>query len=216
MGVDALIMAGGRGSRLRAGEEKPLVRICGKPMIEYVINALKGVNGINRIIVAVSKYTPKTAAFVEGRGLETIWTPGSGFCLDLRYAIERLRLRTVLVVCADLPLITSSFIDMVIKRYGGCMKPALAVMAPLEAYERIGLSVDFVLNIGGRRLVPVGVSVIDGEKLRETEGYLEEEIMIVEDIRAAINVDTPKDVEIAELLLQAFFQHRNRILPQHY
>ncbi|MBS7641012.1 MAG: NTP transferase domain-containing protein [Candidatus Bathyarchaeia archaeon] len=207
MDVDALIMAGGRGSRLRACGEKPLVRICGKPMIEYVINALKGVNGINRIIVAVSKCTPKTAIFARERGLEIIWTPGRGFCLDLRYAIERLRLRTVLVVCADLPLITSSFIDMVIRHYEECMKPALTVMTPLETCEKIGLSVDFVLNIGGRRLVPVGVSMIDGEKLRKTEGYLEEEIMIIEDIRAAINVDTPKDAEIAELLLQAFF-HR--------
>lgn len=41
MGVTALVMAGGRGTRMRLAEEKPLVKVRGKPVIEYVIAALK-------------------------------------------------------------------------------------------------------------------------------------------------------------------------------
>lgn len=202
MGVDALVMAGGKGSRLGASEEKPLTKICGKPLVEYVIEALRGANKINRIIVTVSEHTPKTAAYAMAQGLEVLWTPGRGFCLDLRYAIEKLKLKDVVVVCADLPLLTSDFIDMVIERYEKCKKPALTVMAPLEVYERIGLNADFILNVEGRKLVPVGVNVIDGEKVREVEGCLEEEILIIEDIRVIVNVNTLKDVEIAEIMLQ--------------
>lgn len=202
MDVVALIMAGGRGTRMRSEGEKPLLEICGKPMIKYVIDALRGASKVSRIIVAVSKYTPKTAAFVRDLGLEVLWTPGEGFCLDLRYAIEKLNLGRVLAVSADLPLITSGIIDEVIAHYERCGKPALTVMVPLEIYERIGSSADFVFNVGGRELVPVGIDVVDGEEVRRVRGLVEEDILVMEEIRLAVNVNTPKDKRTAELMLQ--------------
>jgi len=200
MGVTALLMAGGRGSRLKNEGEKPLIKVGGKPMIERVLEALEGASKVDDIIIAVSKYTPKTAAFARKRGLKVLQTPAKGFCLDVRYAIEKLRLGHVLTISADLPLITSEFIDKVIAHYEKCKKPALTTMIPLEIYERAGLSIDYIFNVNGRRLVPVGVNIIDGEKIKERE--LEEEFFIVEDIRIAVNVNTSKDKRIAELMLE--------------
>ena len=193
-------MAGGEGARLKTEEEKPLLKVGGKPMIERVLNALKEAKKVDEIIVAVSQHTPKTAAFARKHSLKVLQTPGKGFCLDARYAIKKLKLGTVLTVCADLPLITSEFIDRVISHYEQCKKPALTVMVPLEIYKKFGLSTDYVFTVEGRNLVPVGVNVVDGKRIKEKE--LEEEILVVNDERVVVNVNTYEDLKVAKLMLQ--------------
>lgn len=81
MGVTALLMAGGRGARLKVRGEKPLVKICGKPMIEYVLEALRRACKVGDIVVAVSRHTPRTAAYARRRGLRVLRTPGRGFAM---------------------------------------------------------------------------------------------------------------------------------------
>jgi len=41
MGVTALVMAGGKGTRMALPEEKPLLTVGGKPVIEHVLAALE-------------------------------------------------------------------------------------------------------------------------------------------------------------------------------
>ena len=65
MGVVALVMAGGRATRMGNVCEKPLLRICGRTMVERVIEALRSSKNIDEIIVAVSKFTPKTAELMR-------------------------------------------------------------------------------------------------------------------------------------------------------
>jgi adenosylcobinamide-phosphate guanylyltransferase len=200
MNVTALLMAGGKGTRLKTKGEKPLIKVGGKPMIQHVLEALKGATKVNDIIVVVSRHTPKTATFARKQGLKVLQTPGKGFCLDAKYAIEKLKLETVLTICADLPLITSEFIDKVVTHYEQSKKPALTVMAPLEIYAKSGLSADYVFNVEGRSLVPIGVNVLNGKMIREKK--LEEEILIIDDVKVAANVNTSNDLRIVELMLQ--------------
>lgn len=200
MGVTALVMAGGEGTRMRIEEEKPLLKVGGKPMIEHVVNTLKGAKKVEEIIVAVSGRTPKTATFVRKLSLKVLHTPGKGFCLDARYAIKKLKLGTVLTICVDLPLITSEFVDEVIARYEQCNKPALTVMVPLEIYKKLGLSTDYVFKIEGKNLVPAGVNVVDGKRINEA--LLEEEIIVIPREEIAVNVNRPGDLKIAERLFK--------------
>ena len=65
MGLTALVMAGGKGTRMVLSEEKPLLRVGGKPVIEHVLTALKKSKKVNSIVVAVSDYTPKTAQLMR-------------------------------------------------------------------------------------------------------------------------------------------------------
>jgi GTP:adenosylcobinamide-phosphate guanylyltransferase len=46
----------------------------------------------------------------------------------------------------------------------------------------------------------VGVNVIDGKRIKEKE--LEEEILVIDDARVAMNVNTLEDLRVAELMLQ--------------
>lgn len=201
MGLTVLVMAGGKGRRIDTAEEKPLLKVGGKPMIGHVLNTLKGVKKVDEIIVAVSEHTPKTATFAKRFSVKVLRTPGKDWCLDAQYAIQKLQLGTVLTIAADLPLITCEVIEEVIERYEHCGKPALTVMVPLETFKRLGLSTDYVFEVEGRNLVPAGINVIDGKRI-EGEKRLEEEILVIDNERIAVNVNTSKDLRIAELMLQ--------------
>jgi 2-C-methyl-D-erythritol 4-phosphate cytidylyltransferase len=55
----ALIVAAGSGERLGAGRPKALVELAGRPLLQWSIDALRGVEDIERIVVALP---PGTAA----------------------------------------------------------------------------------------------------------------------------------------------------------
>jgi adenosylcobinamide-phosphate guanylyltransferase len=76
VGVTALVMAGGKGSRMALSEEKPLIQVGGKPIIEHVLMALKNAKKVNSIVVAVSDYTPKTAQLMLQFPVSIVKTPG--------------------------------------------------------------------------------------------------------------------------------------------
>ena len=60
----ALVMAGGKGTRMDLDCEKPLIEVNSKPMISYVIEALINSEYIDNILVAVSPNTPLTSKYL--------------------------------------------------------------------------------------------------------------------------------------------------------
>ncbi len=202
MGITALIMAGGKGTRMKNQGEKPLIKIGNKSFIEHIIDALKNAKKVDRIIVAVSEHTPQTAKRANDLSIEVAMTSGKDYILDLREAIKKLKLGCVITVSADLPLLEGKIIDKIIEHYEICGKPVMAVMVPAERFESLGLSIDLILEEKGKRLVPAGVNILDGDKI-EKEGFekeLDQEILVI-DSEEFININTPKDLMIAEQLL---------------
>ena len=201
MDVTALVMAGGKGTRMELREEKPMVKVGGKPMIQHVIDALKRAGKVDEIVVAVSKHTPITAEAVERFSVKVLETPGEDYVSDMQYAVKKLKLNTVLTISADLPLVTDEIIDEAIECYERCGKPALAVTVPAETREKLGLELNYVLQGAGRRLVPAGINMIDGRLIDEAE--LDEEVLIIDREEVAMNVNTSKDLEIVERFFRA-------------
>lgn len=202
MSVAALIMAGGKGTRMGYQEEKPLIKIDDKSFIEHVIDALRNAKKVDRIVVVASKHTPKTVKRVKETSIEVIETSGNDYITDLREAIKKLGLKHVITVSSDLPLLKSETIDRIIEHYEGCDKPVMAVMVPAERFEGLGLSIDLILNYEGKRLVPAGINVLDGDKVKREEFNIEldQEIFIM-DSEEFVNINTPKDLMIAKQLL---------------
>jgi len=201
MVVTALVMAGGKGTRMKLREEKPMLKVGGKPMIQRVLDALKNAESVDEIVVAVSKYTPRTARFVKTFPVKVLETPAKDYVSDIKYAVRRLKLDTVLIISADLPLVSGEVIDGIIERYRRCDKPALTGVVPMETKERLRLGGEYILKAGDRRLVPAGINVVDGERI--DEGELEEEIFVFNDENVAVNVNTILELEIAENLFTA-------------
>jgi adenosylcobinamide-phosphate guanylyltransferase len=196
MGVTALVMAGGKGARMALQEEKPLLVVGGKPVIEHVLAALKNAKKVDAIVVAVSDYTPKTAKHIPKFPVKVVKTPGKEYVSDMGYAVKTLKLQTVLAVAADLPLITGGTIDGIVERYAQCGKPALTVVVPLETKEKLGLGGEYAFEVDGRLVVPAGINVIDGQRIDEEE--LDEEICVVDSTEVAVNINTVQELRIAE------------------
>ena len=200
MGVTALVMAGGKGTRMALSEEKPLLRVGGKPVIEHVITALKNAKKISSVVVAVSDYTPKTAKAMLQFPVTVIKTPGKEYVSDMGYAVRTLGLQIVLAICADLPLITADVINAIVECYERCGKPALSVVVPMETKTHLGLSGKYGFELNGKRVVPAGINVIDGRRIDEKE--LEEEIYVLDRKEVALNINTVQELRIAEDLFQ--------------
>jgi len=197
-------MAGGRGSRMALPEEKPLIKVGGKPVIEYVLDALKKAKKVNSIVVAVSDNTPKTTEVLSERSISVIQTPGKDFVSDMGYAVKTLKLQTILAIGADFPLITGKVIDAIVGYYKQCKKPALSVAVSMEKKHRLGLSGKYGFELNGKLLVPAGINIIDGRRIDEEE--LDEEIYVLDRKEVAVNINTVEELEIAEDFLKKMRQ----------
>jgi adenosylcobinamide-phosphate guanylyltransferase len=195
MAVTALVMAGGKASRMNSSTEKPLLKVRGGTMLERVVQVLQQSRLVDRIVVAVTERSPRTALAARRLGLEIIQTPGDGYESDMRWAIRKLELDDVLLISVDLPSVTVKIIDEAIDRFRSSGKPALSVMTPIELYERHGLAAQYVLEIAGRRMVPIGINLIDGRKIEG--GELEQEVLVSEDDSTFLNVNTPRELQLA-------------------
>ncbi|MEF8825419.1 MAG: NTP transferase domain-containing protein [Halapricum sp.] len=173
-------MCGGRGTRLGADVEKPLLEIDGRPMIDRVLEALEEPAGT--VNAVTSPYTPETAAHVT---VPTIETPGEGYVSDLQHALERVD-TPVLTVAADLPILTADLVADVLAAHNG---GSLTVYVPAFLKRELGVSADTTVEIDGRELSPTGVNVV---------GEGADRHLIRDEPRLAVNVNRPDDAEIAE------------------
>jgi len=195
LAIAALIMAGGKATRMQGAIEKPLLKVSDRPMIQRVIEALKKSTSVNRIIVAVTPRTRETAQIVHTLGVEVTETDGAGYEQDMRQAIKSRGLGDVVVVAADLPFLAPTIVDEAVNRYLAGSKPALMVAAPAELYEKFGLKASYIFNCEGQQVAPVGLNVIDGTRIDEER--LEETIFVIRDGDMVFNVNTQVDLESA-------------------
>ncbi|MCL1971036.1 MAG: NTP transferase domain-containing protein [Candidatus Bathyarchaeota archaeon] len=200
MTVSALVMAGGRGSRMNSLVEKPLVDVCGRPVISYVLDALRCASKVDNVYVAVTERTPCTTRFVEDLRLPCVLTPGRDYVSDMGFAAQVLGLGRFLAIAADLPLVTGEVVDSIVSRYECCGKPALTVAVPFETKLRLGMSIEYSFKMGSKDVVPTGVNVIDGSK-RYGDEWLDQDIYLLDKAELAVNVNTPQELQIAKSLL---------------
>jgi adenosylcobinamide-phosphate guanylyltransferase len=198
--VVALIMAGGKGTRMKLTQEKPLVEVCGKPAIQYVLSALRDAKKIDRIIVATSNCTPKTTRLMQQLGVEVVETPGKDYVSDMGYAVQTLKLGVFLAIAADLPMVKGEMIDAVVERYELCGKPALTVAVPVATKTKLGMCIEYSFKIGEMDVVPVGINVIDGSK-RYGDEWLDQDICLLNYRELAVNINTVPELQLAERLL---------------
>lgn len=195
--IPVLIMAGGRGERLKIKIEKPLLTFHGKPLIVWVLDALKNSLYIGRIIIVTSKYTPKTLKKAKRLGVEVLEAPGEGYIADIHYAIRKLKFNgPVMIVSADLPLLKSETLNLIVKHFKDSDKPALSVMVPLNLCKKLGFIPDQIINTAEGPLVPVGINIIKAEMIDLNE--IPEERLILELEELTANINTIRDLEIVK------------------
>jgi adenosylcobinamide-phosphate guanylyltransferase len=201
MRVVALIMAGGKGTRFSKDTEKPMAQFRGKPLIRRVIEATKESKKIAETIVAVTANSPKTAQEAAEAAVKIVETEGCGYHEDLQQAIKDANLECpVLIVSADLPLLTGKFLDEIIREYEESGKPALTVLIPEEAFRMYGISAASPFEHDGKMYAVSGINIIDGRRILEEQ---EQKVVVSSRPEAVFTVNSSEDLESAkEYLLQ--------------
>ncbi len=208
MKFPALVMAGGLGTRLQLPmAEKPLLKLAGKPLIEYVVSAAEETGEITRIVIATSPATPQTRRWAERRGLLVVVTSGRGYAEDLREAIALADLREpTLVLPCDTPLLTAGDLKWVLEEYSKDPSPSLAVVVPLKLLEELGLSSKggFPTNVFGEKCLLTGISVVDGAALLRAKPSepIPYKLVVCRRPALAVNINTVQDLKLAEKLLE--------------
>jgi adenosylcobinamide-phosphate guanylyltransferase len=160
------------------------------------VDALEESESIGEVYVTVSPLTPHTEEVIENRygsNVKTIDTAGDNYVGDMVYAVEQANVaEPLMVIMSDLPLITADLIDSIVEEYYRCGKPSMSVFIPLSLCKKVGLRPDTVFNWSGNLIVPTGINILDGSKIREEQEYYN---YLLEDPEVALNVNTAEDLQ---------------------
>ena len=195
-------MAGGKGKRIGLPLEKPLLTFLGKPLLDWVVEASQNAEKVSEVYVVTSQNTPETEKRCVSKGWKILRTKAKGYHADLKQATNDANLLgPVLTVPADLPAVTGNFLDKVIEAFEDCGKDFLAVFVPIEKREYVGLSISSTDEYMGVWYAVSGVNIINGARIQE-EGKIETSAIITEEIEVLLNINTLKDLEISEKIIE--------------
>ena len=201
MKVPCLIMAGGIGKRMRLSSEKPMLQFLGKPLIDWVAEAVASAKNVSEFYIVTSGNTSETEQHCRNKGWKILRTTAKGYHDDLKQAVFNLGWTgPVLTLPADVPAITGKGLDKIVSEFEFCKKDFLAVFVPIKAREDAGLSISSIDEYNGVWYAVSGINIINGTKI-QSEGKIETSAIISEETEFLLNINTTKDLEIAQNIM---------------
>ena len=201
----AVVMCGGKGTRMASSMEKSLVKLGSKTLIERVLDALVEYRYFESIIAMPSLNTPATSTFLytheyytSGK-IKVLEGRGVNYSLDLSYALSKVKPAVVFVVSADLPLLNPLLIHRIITCYLPYF-PCTSVILETGFVGSLGILPSSVLNIGAKEYCHSGIIIINSSRCK-INSELEENYLILNEKEIAININTVVELKTAERLL---------------
>jgi 2-C-methyl-D-erythritol 4-phosphate cytidylyltransferase len=225
--IVALIVAAGSGERLRAGRPKALVELAGRPLVQWSIDALRDVAGIERVVVALPAGTrpPRGVTAVDGGAVRSdsvrraLAAAGDG--------------DPVLVHDAARPLLTAELVEQVIAALARDEDAAAAIAAvPVtdtvkrvdsagavsETLDRSELWAVQTPQVFRRAALERALDVPEEDLARATDdAWLIErsggKVIVVRASDENLKVTTPLDLQVAALVLAGRLSDSRRQQP---
>jgi bifunctional UDP-N-acetylglucosamine pyrophosphorylase/glucosamine-1-phosphate N-acetyltransferase len=141
------VLAAGLGTRMKSSIPKVLHPVCGRPMIDYVLEAAAAVTG-NRPIVVVSPATAAVRDEVADRADTALQDEPRGTGDALRAALAELPegVEEVLILSGDVPLVQADMLSTLLELRG--LDHAAIALVSVDAIDPTGLG-RVVRNEGG-------------------------------------------------------------------
>lgn len=192
--ISIVIQAGGQSSRM--GQDKALVPLAGRPMIEHILTRLAGLGG--ETIITTNK--PEDYEYLD-LPLASDEEPGAGALPGLRTALKAAHGDNVFVLACDMPFVNrllvehllglASRADVIVPRWQNTYQTMHAVYARKSCLR----AVDKALEQGEQRMISfysaVRVRPVPPEEIAEIDPHG----------RSFFNVNTPEDLAEAERFL---------------
>ncbi len=138
----AVVLAAGEGTRMRSSRPKPLHRLCGRPMVMWVLDALSGLD-LSRVVVVVGHgSTRMTKALAEARSpgvpIEVVEQPvqrGTGDALSVAltaFTDDDGDLDDLVVLPGDTPLLRQETLRELVEAHREASAAATLLTAKLD------------------------------------------------------------------------------------
>ncbi|MBU5439284.1 bifunctional UDP-N-acetylglucosamine diphosphorylase/glucosamine-1-phosphate N-acetyltransferase GlmU [Tissierella sp. MSJ-40] len=141
----SIILAAGEGTRMKSKLPKVLHRVCGKPILEYVINASKGAEIEKNIVIvghggdSIREYFKDDSVIFKTQPIGDNTPYGTGFAV--MQGIDCIEDdSTVIILYGDTPLITKDTVSKLINYHNSCGYDGTVLTAVVEnptGYGRI-------------------------------------------------------------------------------
>ena len=185
----AIVMAGGKGSRMKSSDEKLLLPYK-KPIILHVAEALSNSDCFSEIIFITSPNSPKTKKLLLENNYEIIDSTGKGYVEDLNNILQSID-DSVFVTSGDLPLLD----EMIIKKITSFYDEThlwTSILITKNFLQTLGISSNFEINFENQLCNYSGISMINSKKISNLDN-IKENFVIIDDKRIAFNVNTKED-----------------------
>ncbi|HLV06992.1 MAG TPA: bifunctional UDP-N-acetylglucosamine diphosphorylase/glucosamine-1-phosphate N-acetyltransferase GlmU [Croceibacterium sp.] len=128
--IAAVVLAAGKGTRMKSRVHKVLHPIAGRPMIEHLLSSL-GELAPERTVVVVGEWRDQLQAALAGRAQFAVQEPqlGTGHAVQQAQAALADFEGDVLVLYGDVPFVSSATMRAMIERLHGPDDPAAVVLA---------------------------------------------------------------------------------------
>jgi 2-C-methyl-D-erythritol 4-phosphate cytidylyltransferase len=211
----ALVVAAGRGERLGSNGPKTLVSLAGKPMLDWSLAALRAVEEVGEIVVALPEgaQTPPGCVGVAG---------GEVRSASVRAALQAAGARAQVILVHDgaRPLVTAALIEAVLRGLDGA-DCAIAAARVTDTVKEADAQGNVVRTLDRTRLWAVQTPQVFRREALEAalalpaalvaaatdEAWLVEHaggrVRVVEAPAENLKVTTPRDLYLAEQLLAA-------------
>lgn len=149
----AVILAAGKGTRMKSDLAKVLHPLCGKPMIHYSVTLAQNI-GAERIVVVVGHQADAIKTLMKGTGVQFADQEKQlGTAHAVLQARDALRdfTGTVVILCGDVPLLETATIAGLMERH----RDRNAVLTVLTAVLDVPGSYGRVVKDGGDRVLRI-------------------------------------------------------------
>ncbi|MFB5648853.1 MAG: NTP transferase domain-containing protein [Candidatus Nitrosomaritimum aestuariumsis] len=185
----AIVMAGGKGSRMKSSDEKLLLPYK-KPIILHVADALSDSDCFSEIIFITSPNSPKTKKLLLENNYKIIDSTGQGYVQDLNNILQSIG-DSVFVTSADVPLLDQNIIKKITSLYNE-NHLWTSILVTKNFLKKLGISSNYEVNYENQVCYYSGISMINSKKISNLDN-IEENFVIIDDKRIGFNVNTKED-----------------------
>ncbi len=117
--IAAIILAAGEGTRMKSSTPKVLHPICGKPMVQYLIDIINSI-GIKKIIIVVGHKADLVRKYLKGIKFvkqEKLLGTADAVLKAKSILLKDKKVNSVLVFYGDIPLLTPETLRKIIERH---------------------------------------------------------------------------------------------------
>ena len=188
----AIVMAGGKGSRMNLDGEKLLLKYK-KQIILHVIDALENSKCFSKILAITSSNSPKTEKLLEENKIKLIHTPGVGYVEDLNLVLKSLN-DFVFITSADLPYLDGNIIKDIINQYNS-KNIWTTILVTKNFLDSLHLTSSYSFTFNNQQCCYTGISLVNAKNISTLDDVIEN-FIIIDDKRVAFNLNTKEDYDL--------------------